>query len=85
MEKGNELKVSSGVASLVLGIISTLTVMFWYVTIPTSILAIVLGVKSIKRAGSKTGKAGMILGIVGLSLFMLIYISFILIIILSEM
>ena len=72
------------VASLVLGIISIITVLFWYITAPTGILAIVFGVKSAKRTGSKLGKAGMITGIIGLSLFAFTYISMILILLLAK-
>ena len=81
----NKNKSVMHVASLVLGIISIFSALFWYITIPTGILAIVLGVKSAKRTGSKTGKAGMITGIVGLSLFAFIYVSLILILILENM
>ncbi|MCI9365831.1 MAG: hypothetical protein HFJ54_04485 [Clostridia bacterium] len=42
-----------------------------------------MGVKGIHKTGSKCGKAGMITGIVGLSIFAFIYISLILIFILS--
>lgn len=45
---------------------------------------IVFGVKSALRTGSKIGKAGMITGIVGLSLCVFIYIGMILILILAE-
>lgn len=81
-----ELKNKSGmgIAALVLGIISILSSAFWYITLPSGILAIVFGVKSIKKIGSKLGKAGLITGIVGLSLFAFIYISMILVIILSN-
>ena len=72
----NKVKSGKGIASLVLGIISIVTDIFWYMTIPTGILALILGVKSIKQTGSKLGKTGMILGIIGLSLFLLIYIGF---------
>ena len=71
------------VDSLVLGILSILTALFWYITLPSGILAIVFGVKSAHKTGSKIGKAGMILGIIGLALFAFIYISLILMI-LSE-
>ena len=81
----NKNKSVMHVASLVLGIISIFSALFWYITIPTGILAIVLGVKSAKRTGSKIGKAGMITGIVGLSLFAFIYVSLILILILENM
>lgn len=68
------------IVSLVLGIISIVTAFFWYMTLPTGILAIIFGVKSAKKTGSKIAKAGMITGIIGVSLFLFIYISAILII-----
>ncbi len=55
MEEKN--KSGMGVASLVLGIISIITAMFYYITLPTGILAIVFGAKSIKRFGSKLRKS----------------------------
>lgn len=85
MEENNTKKSAMHIASLVLGIISIVTALFWYISIPTGILGIVLGVKSAKRTGSKIGKAGMITGIVGLSLMAFIYIGLIFIIILSNM
>jgi len=84
MENANQNKSAMGVASLVLGIISILTPIFWYMVLPTGILAIVFGVKSIKQVGSKLGKAGMITGIIGLSLFAFIYVSIILILMLAS-
>ena len=82
-----EEKKKSGmpVAALVLGIISIVTNWFWYITLPTGILAIVLGAKSAKKLGSKLGKAGLILGIIGLSLFALVYISLIIILVLESL
>ena len=65
------------IASLVLGIISIVTCWFWYITLPTGILAIIFGVKSAKKTGSKLGKAGMITGIIGLALFSFSYIGLI--------
>ena len=53
MEKNNANQSAMGIASLVLGIISILTALFWYLTLPTGILAIVFGVKSIHKGGSK--------------------------------
>ena len=73
------------IASLVLGIISIVSALFWYITLPTGILAIIFGVKSARKMGSKIGKAGMITGIIGLSLFAFIYISLTLILILTNM
>ena len=78
-------KSSMGVASLVLGIISVFTALFWYITVPTGILAIVLGAKAAKKTGSKLGKAGLINGIVGLAMWAFIYISLALIIMLANL
>lgn len=85
MEENYKNKSAMHVASLVLGIISIITALFWYITLPTGILAIVFGVKSALKTGSKIGKAGMITGIVGLSLFAFIYIGMTLILILANM
>ena len=84
MEENKENNSSMHVAALVLGIISILSSLFWYITLPTGILAIIFGVKSARKTGSKMGKAGMITGIVGLSLFAFIYISLILIMLLAN-
>lgn len=75
----NEIKTKSslGVAALTLGIISVVSTLFWYITVPSGILSIVLGRKAISKVGSKLGKAGFILGIVGLSIFTFIYLSII--------
>jgi hypothetical protein len=82
----NELKNKSslGVASLTLGVVSIVLAIFWYISIPTGILAIVLGKKAINRIGSKLGKAGLITGIIGLSLFVFIYLSIIAMILVSN-
>ncbi len=85
MEENYTNKSAMHIASLVLGIISIVTALFWYITLPTGITAIVLGVKSSKRTGSKLGKAGMITGIVGLALFAFMYIGMILILALGHM
>lgn len=84
MEENNINKSVMHIVSLVLGIISIVTALFWYITLPSGIAAIVLGVKSAKKTGSKIGKAGMITGIVGLSLFAFFYIGIILLMILSS-
>lgn len=85
MEENNKNKSAMGIAGFVLGIISTLSTPFWYITLPTGVLAIIFGAKSSKKTGSKLGKAGMILGIVGLSIFAFIYISLVMLIILSNL
>ena len=75
MEENVKEKTGMPVASLVLGIISIVTNLFWYITLPTGVLAIIFGAKSAKKTGSKIGKAGLITGIVGLSLFTFVYIT----------
>ena len=66
------------IASLVCGIISILFMLYWYIAIPTGICAIVFGAKSANRYASKIGKAGLILGIIGLTIFTYIYIGLLL-------
>lgn len=85
MEENNKNKSGMGIAGFVLGIISILSTLFWYITLPTGVLAIIFGAKSAKKMGSKLGKAGMILGIIGLSIFAFIYISLIMIINLNNL
>jgi hypothetical protein len=63
-----------GIASLVLGLITIVINHLWYVSLITGILAIVFGVQSnIKGNKIKKGKAGMILGIIGLTLMLVVY------------
>jgi len=85
MEENNKNKSAMGIAGFVLGIILTLSTLFWYITLPTGVLAIIFGAKSSKKTGSKLGKAGMILGIIGLSIFAFIYISLVMLIALSNL
>ena len=79
MENKEKNKTAINAAALTLGIVSIVTALFWYVALPTGILAIIFGAKSAKRTGSKVGKAGLITGIIGLSLFILIYVSLVII------
>ena len=72
MKNKNENRTVKHVVSLVLGIISIVTSFFWYMSIPTGIIAIVFGAKSYKEYGKKVGLAGLITGIVGLSICVLI-------------
>lgn len=85
MEENNKNKSAMGIAGFVLGIVSILSTLFWYITLPTGVLAIVFGAKSARKTGSKIGKAGLILGIIGLSIFTFIYISLIMIITLNNL
>lgn len=77
----NEVREHYSVSSLVLGIISIINVCFYYVSIPTSIIAIVLGIKEYRYSKSKIGLTGFILGIVGASLTLLVGLIYTLIII----
>lgn len=77
-------RILSHIISLVLGIISIVTTLFWYISLPTGITAIVLGAKSYKKEGKKLGIAGLITGIVGVSLCLLIYITLVIIIIIQN-
>ena len=70
-------KTAMPVAAMVLGIISIVFDLFWYISLPCGILGIVFGAKSAKRLGSKMGKTGVITGIIGLSLCVFMYISMI--------
>lgn len=70
-------KSAMAVASLPLGIISIVFCFFWYISVPTSIIAIIFGTKTIKEFGSKTGKAGLITGIVGISICTFLYVTII--------
>lgn len=72
-----------GVASLTLGILSIVFFLFWCISIPSGILAIVFGIKTKKMVDSKLGTAGKITGIVGLSISSAILLLYIVIIIFS--
>ncbi len=83
-KKKEEVRIVSHVVSLVLGIISIVAMLFWYISLPSGITAIVLGAKSYKKYEKKLGLAGMITGIVGVSLCLLIYITIIILVILDN-
>ena len=82
MQENDKRKSGMPVASLTLGIVSIVTALFWYITLPTGVLAIIFGAISAKKLGSKLGKAGLITGIVGLAMFAFIYIGLTILIIL---
>lgn len=62
------------ITSLVLGIISIVGFCFWYVSIPTSIIAIIFSVAGRKDAGRGMGIAGMVLGIIALALWIILLV-----------
>ncbi len=80
----NEERIVSHVVSLVLGIISIVTSFFWYISLPSGIIAMVLGTKSYKEYGKKLGLAWRITGLIGDSLCVLLYRSIIIIVVLSN-
>lgn len=75
--------VALNISGFVCGIISILSFLFYYISLPTGIISIICSAKGIKKSGSKLAKAGLVLGIVGLSLCVLVYIFFISLIVLS--
>ena len=77
-------KPISHIISLVLGIISVITTLFWYISLPAGITALVLGAKSYRKEDKKLGLAGLITGIVGVSFCLLIYITLVIILILQN-
>ena len=79
-----EDRMVSHIVALVLGIISILTTFFWYISLPAGIAAIILVVKTYKKTGTKIGLAGLITGIIGVSICLLIYISLVIIILLER-
>lgn len=85
MKNKKEERPISHILSLVLGIISIVTVLFWYISIPTGVIAILLGIKSYKKDSKTLGLSGMITGIVGTALCLLIYISLVIILILQNL
>ena len=72
------------IASLPLGIISIITNLFWYISIPTGILAIIFGAKTTRKLGSKLGKSGLITGIIGVALCVFIYASIFILIVMDS-
>lgn len=80
----NRKKSAAEVSSLVLGIISILSGLFYYISLPTGILSIILGAKSTKKTGSKLGKSGLITGIVGVYICVFLYISMVIILVLEN-
>ncbi len=56
------------VASLVLGIVSIVFCCFWFISIPCSIIAIILGYIGGKAGKSGLATAGLVMGVIGLVL-----------------
>ena len=64
------------VASLVLGILSIVTFWAWFLVVPLSVVGIILGTLG-RRAVSRRGiaLAGLICSIIGLAIFLIVYIA----------
>lgn len=84
IEVKDKNKSAMAIASLPLGIISIILNLFWYISLPTGIIAIIFGTKTIRKFGSKIGKAGLVTGIIGVSLCVFAYISAIILIVFYE-
>lgn len=77
-EKVNNLESKNSVkpaAAITLGICSILFASLWYIAIPAGILAILFGKSSVKKFASKGGKAGVVLGIIGLIMTAILYLG----------
>ena len=84
-EKEDKNKSAMAISGLVCGIISIITIAFYYLSLPTGIIAIVFGTKSTRRTGSKLGKTSLILGIIGLCLCIFLYMIFISYVVIENM
>jgi hypothetical protein len=73
----NKQHTGINVAAFVCGIIAVVSFLFYYLALPTGIVAVVLGAKGAKRHGSGLAKAGLILGIIGLAVTVLVYCAMI--------
>lgn len=62
-------KKGMSTASLVLGIVSVVLMCFSYVSLPCAVLAIIFGVLGKQKGGAGMAKAGLILGIITVSIF----------------
>lgn len=62
-------KKGLSIASMVLGIVGLVCCCFWYIAIPCSILAIIFGILGKKKGGKGMAIAGLVLGIIAISLY----------------
>jgi len=80
MENENTVNQTPGekkglsIASLVLGIVSLALFCITYVSLPCAILAIIFGILGKKKGGAGMAKAGLIMGIIALTLVVLFWI-----------
>ena len=75
MEENKKVSSASSIASLVLGIISIVGACMWYIGGICGIIAIITGAIGIKKTQSKSAKAGLVCGIVGLAICAVMYVT----------
>ena len=67
-------KKGLSIAAMVLGIVAVVCTCIWWISIPCSILAIIFGIIGKKKGGKGMAKAGFILGIIAIALYVLLII-----------
>lgn len=72
--KSNGVGIGFGVAALVSGILSIVTIEFIIVSIIFAIIAIIFGIMGIKKGNKGLSKAGLVLGIVSLAITFLLFL-----------
>jgi hypothetical protein len=75
MEENKKVSSASSIAALTLGIISIVGACMWYIGGICGIIAIITGAIGIKKTQSKSAKAGLVCGIVGLALCAVLYVT----------
>lgn len=65
-------KKGFSIASMVLGIVSLVCFCYCYISIPSSILAIIFGILGKKKGGKGMAIAGLVLGIIAIALFIIL-------------
>lgn len=76
-DKKEEDKKGFSIAALVLGIISIVFLLMWYISIPCGILAIIFGIIGIKSSKKGMSIAGLITGTIGVIISMIIFMAII--------
>ncbi len=73
----NQVQEKKGlsITSMVLGIVSIVLCCVYYISIPSSILAIIFGAVGMKKGGKGMAIAGIVCGIIGLALYILAIIG----------
>lgn len=72
--EGRNPRKGFNITALVLGIISLISFCWWYVSIPSGIIAIIFSIAGRNDEGRGMGIAGMVLGIIGLILCIIFWV-----------